>query len=357
MGFRFRKSKSFGPFKVNLSKKGVGWSVGTKGVRYTKRADGKKQTTLSIPGTGISYVDVKGSSKKNTRTKNINNYSNNSESCFSKNNKPQMPFYKKTWFMWLALFLFPPLGITLLWFFNNYNKKLKISLSIFFGIIFIMALSTPNDNTNLANSKSSTTVDSQAVVDKTSQESKIEPAKLIGWQNVNGKYYFYDDLGNKQTGWLQKDSKYYFLNSIGIMQTGWVNDHDKYYYCSENGAMQTGWIEDKGKWYYLNTDGTMAKDISKDGYTLSSSGVATKEVYTDQSITETESTNTYSKNKYSVGTTTSESASNERTVYWTPGGKSYHYNRGCSTLSRSKNILSGTGSQCPKTDPCDKCTH
>jgi competence protein ComEC len=48
----------------------------------------------------------------------------------------------------------------------------------------------------------------------------------------------------------------------------------------------------------------------------------------------------------------------ERTVYYTPGGKSYHYNKNCSTLSRSNNILSGKLSEViklGKSDPCDKC--
>jgi competence protein ComEC len=44
-------------------------------------------------------------------------------------------------------------------------------------------------------------------------------------------------------------------------------------------------------------------------------------------------------------------------VYWTPGGKSYHYTDKCSTLSRSKTILSGPLSDCPKDDPCDRCVH
>jgi competence protein ComEC len=46
---------------------------------------------------------------------------------------------------------------------------------------------------------------------------------------------------------------------------------------------------------------------------------------------------------------------NSRIVYWTPNGKSYHYTDKCSTLSRSKTILSGPLSQCPKSDPCDRC--
>ena len=68
---------------------------------------------------------------------------------------------------------------------------------------------------------------------------------------------------------------------------------------------------------------------------------------------------------YSSGETTSSAApepspsvtvpTNDRIVYWTSSGKSYHYTKSCSTLSRSKNILEGPLSSCPKTDPCDKC--
>lgn len=56
MGFRFRKSISMGPFRVNFSKSGIGWSVGGKGYRYTKKAGGGSRSTYSIPGTGLSYV-------------------------------------------------------------------------------------------------------------------------------------------------------------------------------------------------------------------------------------------------------------------------------------------------------------
>lgn len=57
MGARFRKSKNFGPFRVNISKSGIGYSVGNKYARITHTADGKKRTTLNMPGTGLSYVD------------------------------------------------------------------------------------------------------------------------------------------------------------------------------------------------------------------------------------------------------------------------------------------------------------
>lgn len=72
MGFRFRKSVSFGPFRVNLSKSGIGYSVGTKGARITKTAKGRTRTTLSVPGTGVSYVSE--SLKKKGNKKKMSNY-------------------------------------------------------------------------------------------------------------------------------------------------------------------------------------------------------------------------------------------------------------------------------------------
>ena len=68
MGFRFRKSVSFGPVRINLSKSGIGYSVGTKGARITKKANGGTRTTLSIPGTGISHVSDSKKIKTSTKT-------------------------------------------------------------------------------------------------------------------------------------------------------------------------------------------------------------------------------------------------------------------------------------------------
>lgn len=55
MGWCFRRSKSFGPFRLNLSKRGIGWSVGTRGLRVGRSATGRKTTHVSIPGTGLGY--------------------------------------------------------------------------------------------------------------------------------------------------------------------------------------------------------------------------------------------------------------------------------------------------------------
>ena len=55
MGFYYRKSVNLGPFRVNLSKSGVGYSVGGRGFRVGTTSRGRKYTSFSIPGTGVGY--------------------------------------------------------------------------------------------------------------------------------------------------------------------------------------------------------------------------------------------------------------------------------------------------------------
>jgi hypothetical protein len=55
MGWSFRKSMKCGPLRINLSKSGVGYSIGGKGFRTGVNAKGRKYTSASIPGTGLRY--------------------------------------------------------------------------------------------------------------------------------------------------------------------------------------------------------------------------------------------------------------------------------------------------------------
>ena len=66
MGIRYRKSINLGGgFRVNVSKSGIGYSFGVKGARVTKTATGRSRTTISIPGTGLSYVSESGKKGNN----------------------------------------------------------------------------------------------------------------------------------------------------------------------------------------------------------------------------------------------------------------------------------------------------
>jgi hypothetical protein len=55
MGLYYRKSVNLGPFRVNLSKSGVGYSVGGRGFRVGTSSRGRKYKSFSIPGTGVGY--------------------------------------------------------------------------------------------------------------------------------------------------------------------------------------------------------------------------------------------------------------------------------------------------------------
>jgi len=55
MGWSFRRSKSFGLFKLNFSKSGIGFSFGVPGARVGVNAKGKKYVRGGIPGTGLYY--------------------------------------------------------------------------------------------------------------------------------------------------------------------------------------------------------------------------------------------------------------------------------------------------------------
>ena len=55
MGFIYRKSISAGPFRLNVSKRGIGVSAGVPGFRVTQSSTGRRYTTFNLPGSGMSY--------------------------------------------------------------------------------------------------------------------------------------------------------------------------------------------------------------------------------------------------------------------------------------------------------------
>ena len=56
MGIRFQKKiKLFNGVSLNLSKSGIGLSVGKKGASVSIEPDGDIMGNVGIPGTGLSY--------------------------------------------------------------------------------------------------------------------------------------------------------------------------------------------------------------------------------------------------------------------------------------------------------------
>ena len=99
----------------------------------------------------------------------------------------------------------------------------------------------------------------------------------IGWNYVDGEWYYCKEANTLYYGWIQLRSKWYYLDkdnegimvrdtvkniggcnyafdASGAMLTGWVLRPEGWYYAKSNGVFALGWIKLKNLWYYL--DGT-----------------------------------------------------------------------------------------------------
>ncbi len=56
MPFSFRKTLSFGPLRITLSAKGIGFSLGAGGVRVSQTPTGQRRLSATVPGTGLRYT-------------------------------------------------------------------------------------------------------------------------------------------------------------------------------------------------------------------------------------------------------------------------------------------------------------
>ena len=61
-----------------------------------------------------------------------------------------------------------------------------------------------------------------------------------GWREQDGKWYYFNALGQMRTGWLQLDGSWYYLDASGVRRTGWLTLGGAEYYFDENGVMLTG---------------------------------------------------------------------------------------------------------------------
>jgi len=67
------------------------------------------------------------------------------------------------------------------------------------------------------------------------------------------------------TGWWYSQGNSYVK--------GWNEINYKWYYFDNNGYMKTGWLKSSGNWYYLKSSGEMAKGTVIDGYIINNDWV------------------------------------------------------------------------------------
>jgi hypothetical protein len=103
MGLSFRKSKKIFPgVRINLTKKGIGISGGTKGLRVSHSATGNKTFSAGIPGSGIRYR--KNLKNQKPQGPNLDNsFANRANQYVLKN--PSTPQERKKVLKWLYMLL------------------------------------------------------------------------------------------------------------------------------------------------------------------------------------------------------------------------------------------------------------
>ncbi len=76
--------------------------------------------------------------------------------------------------------------------------------------------------------------------------------KQASWKLSDGRWWYcHSDGSYTKSGWEFINSKWYYFDAEGWMETGWIL-LDGYYYLESSGAMHTGWLEEGGNKYYLN---------------------------------------------------------------------------------------------------------
>ncbi|SDZ97788.1 Putative cell wall binding repeat-containing protein [Oribacterium sp. KHPX15] len=84
-------------------------------------------------------------------------------------------------------------------------------------------------------------------------------------QDQYGWWYRNPDGSWTSNGWQQINGKFYYFNSYGYMQTGWILWDYQYYYCGADGAMLTNTTTPDG--YYVNSAGVWVSNYSPYSYT------------------------------------------------------------------------------------------
>ena len=175
MGLRFRKSIKLGGARINFSKSGVGFSFGTKGARVTKKSSGGTRSTLSIPGTGISYV--KDSKKRSGKRPGKNVRGGNSGMGNLGESKK-----RKTWLWvlgWICIF---PLSLTILLSKKVMKAPVKYGIIAVAWIIYIMiaiAVTSGSDSENVEDVTRTVTDSSEINSDVEIQEQSVaEPIEV-----------------------------------------------------------------------------------------------------------------------------------------------------------------------------------
>ena len=85
-------------------------------------------------------------------------------------------------------------------------------------------------------------------------EFTVTEAELEGWQDFNGRMYYYENNAYV-TGWKDIDGSRYYFSENGIMELGRFLDFGNgVYYFHPDGRMATGWTIFEENWFYFDPE-------------------------------------------------------------------------------------------------------
>lgn len=132
---------------------------------------------------------------------------------------------------------------------------------------------TYNSSVNSTTSTSTSTYEAlltgSTVYGTTAYANVVSPSSEGYWvQDMYGWWYRNADGSYTVNGWQQINGKYYFFNEYGYMKTGWIYWNNQYYYCGLDGAMLTNTMTPDG--YYVNSAGVWVSNYNPYSLTLAS---------------------------------------------------------------------------------------
>ena len=90
---------------------------------------------------------------------------------------------------------------------------------------------------------------------------------LTGWQQLEGRTFYFAENGTLQTGWLEDGGHRYYLDASGSPVTGWQTIQGIRHRFNEEGHLTQGFLEEEGKRYHLDENGTPQAGIFTEGGT------------------------------------------------------------------------------------------
>ena len=80
------------------------------------------------------------------------------------------------------------------------------------------------------------------------------------WVHDSKGWWLKQKEGGYAVGWKQLEGVLYWFDNSGYMVTGWKYISDNWYYFNGSGEMVTGWQYISGNWYYFESSGRMLHD-------------------------------------------------------------------------------------------------